>query len=126
MTAKPFESSSAGGRITADQITIAITVYDRRQYLAQAITSALDQTVPVRVIVVEDCGPDPTLESFVKQHFGSRVRYFRNPRRRGLFDNWNACVELCRTAWLSILHDDDFLAPCFVESMLELSEKSHG
>ena len=79
--------------MSPENITIAITVYNRRQYVKQAIASALDQTAPVRVTVVEDCGPDPTLESWVKAEFGPRIDYFRNPRRRGLFDNWNACVE---------------------------------
>jgi glycosyltransferase involved in cell wall biosynthesis len=112
--------------LSADQITIAITVYNRRQYLKQAIASALNQTTPVRVIVVEDCGPDPTLESFVKTEFGSRIEYFRNPKRRGLFGNWNACLERCRTEWISILHDDDFLAPNFVEAMMELEREAPG
>ena len=109
-----------------DQITIAITVYNRRQYLKQAITSALNQTTPVRVIVVEDCGPDPTLEAFVKAEFGSRIDYFRNPKRRGLFGNWNACLELCRTEWITILHDDDFLARNYVAAMIELTKAAPG
>lgn len=107
--------------ITAEQITIAVTVYNRRQYLHQAIRSALDQTIPVRVVVVEDCGPDPTLREFVTKEFGSRIEYIRNPRRRGLFGNWNACIEYCKTPWLSILHDDDYLDPDFVHAMIELA-----
>jgi glycosyltransferase involved in cell wall biosynthesis len=110
--------------LAADQITIAITVYNRRQYLRQAISSALGQTAPVRVIVVEDCGPDETLQSFVQGEFGDRIEYYRNPIRRGLFGNWNACLEYCRTPWLSILHDDDYLAPGFVEAMLALHREA--
>ena len=108
-------------RLTPDQITIAVTVYNRRQYVCQAVQSALDQTLPVRVMVVEDCGPDPGMEALLRQRFGSRLLYHRNPHRRGLFDNWNACIEQCPTRWLSILHDDDLLAPRFVEAMLELN-----
>src|SRR5690348_365670 len=108
--------------LTAADITIAVTVFSRRQFLKQAIGSALNQTVPVRVIVVEDCGPDAGMEAFVREEFGSRIEYFRNPSRRGLFDNWNACLDYCKTPWLSILHDDDFSAPTFVESILELSQ----
>ncbi len=110
----------------ADQITIAVTVYNRRQFVKKAIRTALEQTMPVRVIVVEDCGPDSTLETFVKEEFGDRITYYRNPRRRGLFDNWNACLELCETEWISILHDDDFLESCFVQEMLTLSSKFPG
>ena len=109
---------------TADQITIAVTVYNRRDYLKQAIASALNQTVPVRVMVVEDCGPDEGLEAFVRAEFGPRVAYHRNRRRRGLFDNWNACLELCATPWLSILHDDDYLEPSFAEAMQALAQQA--
>jgi glycosyltransferase involved in cell wall biosynthesis len=108
------------------EITIAITVYDRRQYLAQAIASALNQTVRARVLVVEDCGPDATLAAFVRQEFGPGLEYVRNPRRRGLFGNWNACLDLCETPWMAILHDDDFLEPHFVEAMLDLQQAEPG
>jgi glycosyltransferase involved in cell wall biosynthesis len=108
------------------EITIAVTVYSHPQFARQAVASALSQSVPVRVVVVEDCSPDPTLESFIKAEFGSRIEYIRNPKRRGIFGNWNACIEQCRTEWLSILHDDDFLAPNFVAAMLMLAGHAPG
>src|SRR5690242_20779256 len=104
-----------------EDITIAVTVYDRRDYLQQSVGSALNQTFPVQVTVVEDCGPDRTIQDYVRKHFGNRVRYFRSPRRRGIFGNWNACIEQCTTPWLSILHDDDYLKPNFIAAMLELN-----
>lgn len=103
-------------------ITIAVTVYNRREFVLEAIQSALAQSAPVKVIVVEDCGPDAGLRDFVLKKFGTRIEYFRNPKNRGLFDNWNACIENCRTAWLSILHDDDVLLPEFVATMVHLAE----
>jgi glycosyltransferase involved in cell wall biosynthesis len=112
--------------LRAEDITIAITVYDRRDYVVAAIDSALAQTVPVKVMVVEDCGPDPGLREFILQKFGGRIEYLRNPQNRGLFDNWNACLEYCRTPWLSILHDDDLLYPHFVETMLALAQQAPG
>jgi glycosyltransferase involved in cell wall biosynthesis len=112
--------------MTPGDITIAVTVFDRRDYIEQAVDSALAQTSPVRVMVVEDCSPDKGLQSFVLSRFGSRITYHRNSIRRGLFDNWNACVQLCPTPWLCLLHDDDFLAPDFVEAMVELAAKMPG
>src|SRR5207237_703606 len=41
---------SKGPGLEPNQITIAITVYDRREFLAQAVESALNQTVPVKVM----------------------------------------------------------------------------
>jgi glycosyltransferase involved in cell wall biosynthesis len=109
--------------MTPGDITIAVTVFDRRDYVEQAIASALAQTRPVRVLVVEDCGPDAGLQARIVARFGSRIIYHRNPRRRGLFDNWNGCLDLCPTKWLCLLHDDDFLASDFVETMIELAAK---
>ncbi len=94
--------------------------------MLQAVESALNQTLPVRGIVVENCGPDPTLRDMVLARFGSRITYYRNSHNRGMFDNWNACIEYCTTPWLSILHDDDFLEPCFVEAMVEAAVLSPG
>lgn len=108
--------------LSANDITIAVTVYNRRTYLRQAINSALQQRLGSahHVIVVEDCGPDDSLREFTLREFGDSIRYYRNSRRRGLFDNWNACIARCSTRWLCILHDDDFLEPTFIESMQEL------
>ena len=58
--------------------------------------------------------------------FGGRIEYFRNLQNRGLFDNWNACLEYCATPWLSILHDDDLLHPHFVGTMLALAKAAPG
>src|SRR4051812_46766208 len=112
--------------LRAEHITIAVTVFSRRDFVRDAIRSALAQTVPVRVIVVEDCGPDAGMREFITAEFGDRIQYFRNPKNRGLFDNWNACLEYCQTPWLSILHDDDLLHPHFVATMLALAKDAPG
>jgi len=105
--------------LRANDISIAVTLYNREDYIVQAVESALAQTQKVQVFVVEDCGPDPKIGAAIRARFGDQIRYHRNPTRRGLFGNWNICIELCRTPWLSILHDDDYLAPEFVEAMVE-------
>lgn len=114
--------------LTAAQITIAITVYDRRRYVEEAITSAIAQTASARptVMVVEDCGPDPEIQRFITERFGTSIIYNRNSTRRGLVGNWNACLEVCKTPWLCILHDDDFLEPGFVAAMLEVHATAPG
>ncbi len=126
---KSEELSQDGmSKMAPPDITIAITVYDRREYLPTAIRSALTQTTAVqpRVMVVEDCGPGLGLQEAIKSEFGQTIQYIRNPKRRGLCDNWNACIEACTTQWLCILHDDDVLEPTFVDAMLELSQAAPG
>ncbi len=115
--------------VSPGNITIAITVYNRRKYLDRAIRSALAQRrgdAGPKVIIVEDCGPDPKLREEIERAFGGQIGYHRNTRRRGLFDNWNACLESCTTEWICILHDDDFLEPNFADAMIELAEAAPG
>src|SRR5579872_1501005 len=59
--------------LSPEEITIAVTVFSRREFVLEAIGSALNQTVRVKVIVVEDCGPDPALQGFVTGKFGNRI-----------------------------------------------------
>ena len=56
-------------QLNPSDLTIAVTVFSRRDYILEAVRSALNQTVPVKVIVVEDCGPDVTLRDFVLKEF---------------------------------------------------------
>jgi glycosyltransferase involved in cell wall biosynthesis len=51
------------------------------------------------------------------------VRYYVNVANLGMFGNWNQCIALARGRWITLLHDDDWLAPAFVSSMLPLIER---
>ena len=112
--------------VTPERITIAVTVFNRRDYIFQAIESALSQTASVKVIVIEDHGPDEGLRNAVLERFRDRITYHRNPVRLGLCGNWNSCLTICPTPWLSILHDDDFLEPTFIASMVQLAHSAPG
>ena len=109
-------------------VTVAVTVYDRDKYLHSSVSSAVNQQAASKpqVMIIEDCGPNSHIREIVTEQFGDQVSYFRNPRRRGLIDNWNACIERCRTRWLCILHDDDILQPNFVAAMAELMSAAPG
>jgi glycosyltransferase involved in cell wall biosynthesis len=110
--------------VSAENISVAITVYNRRDYLIKAIESALDQTIPVPVKVFEDHSPDPGIRDMVEDRFADRIQYYQNTERRGLFGNWNVCLNSCATPWISILHDDDYLAPNFIEAMIALAQEA--
>lgn len=112
--------------VSAGNISIAVTVYNRRDYIIRAIESALDQTIPATVKVFEDCSPDPGIRGMVEDRFADRIKYYRNAERRGLFGNWNVCLDSCTTPWISILHDDDYLAPNFIETMMALAQEAPG
>lgn len=116
-----YENSVA----VAPLITIAIPTYRRERMLVEALTSALLQvtTVAIEIIVVDD---DPessanVLSLLYANSYVHNVRYFVNNTNLGMFDNWNQCIELSRGKWVTLLHDDDWLAPTFVADMLPLA-----
>ncbi len=92
--------------------------------LVEALTSALQQdtTLPIEIIVVDN---DPASEakalSSVDLNTSTHaVRYYINDSNVGMLGNWNQCIALARGKWITLLHDDDWLAPGFVSAMLRL------
>jgi glycosyltransferase involved in cell wall biosynthesis len=99
-------------------ISICIPTYNRAWSLGQAIDSALSQTgdVPCEVLVVDDGSTDGT-PALVHSYADARVRYERNETNAGyagMSRNWNRCLEYARGEYITILGDDDYLAPDFV------------
>ena len=110
----------------SDQLTIAIPVYNKLEFFREALASARAQTVSVHIIVVDNCSDHSEFESIVAQTNDPRVRYWRNASNLGMEGNWNACIEHCRTPFVSILHDDDALHPRFVETWLADADHNRG
>lgn len=104
-------------------ISIVITTYNRLKLLQRAIDSALAQTIPCEIIVVDDCSGDDT-ESYVKERFknldnqsNKRLIYHRNHTNLGHSKSVNAGVELATGDWIKPLDDDDYLAANCLELM---------
>lgn len=89
--------------------TVAIPVYNQKQFIDRAVRSALDQDLPgLEVLVVDNASTDGTWESL--QKFAARgVKLHRNPRNVGLFGNFNRCLELAASPYLRLLSGDDAL-----------------
>jgi len=84
---------------------------------ARAIKSALEQTYPCEVIVVDDCSADST-EEYLK-NLGNQVVYLRNCQNLGHSASVNRGVEVAQGEWIKLLDDDDYLASNCIEQMSE-------
>lgn len=95
------------------RISILIPAYNSERFLAEAIQSALNQTLPpVEVIVLDDGSEDRT--PAVAQSFPEPVRYIRLTHR-GVAAARNAGLELFRGDYVVNLDADDRLDPQFLE-----------
>jgi glycosyltransferase involved in cell wall biosynthesis len=102
-----------------DLLTIAIPCYERKEFILEALESALNQTVKCKIIVVDNCSSHNYFEKICLE---KRVTYYRNEKNIGLFPNINRCYELADTEYVKILDDDDILLPTYVESFLKAKE----
>ena len=97
------------------KFSIVITTYNRFSLLKRAIDSALGQTVPCEVVVVDDCSSDDT-EIYVRS-LGDRIVYHRNSVNMGHSASINAGVEVATGDWIKPVDDDDYLAPNCIEQL---------
>jgi glycosyltransferase involved in cell wall biosynthesis len=97
------------------KFSIVIPVYNRREYLRQAIASCLKQTArEFEIIVSDDCSLEDL--RLVAESFGdARVKYYRSKSRLGAARNHQHAVSLSSGIYAIALHSDDLLLPQCLE-----------
>jgi glycosyltransferase involved in cell wall biosynthesis len=101
-------------------VSVAITAYNSGPWVAEAVRSALGQTMgDIEVVVVDDASTDDTYVAVAAVE-DPRLRLYRNSTNLGEAANWNRTVSLCRSPLVKLLCSDDVLAPGCVEKMNRL------
>lgn len=106
-----------------EKVSLVIPCYNAAATIEKAVASALMQTVPVRIIVIDDCSSDNSFEiltGLAARHPQLTVR--RQDRNGGPGAARNAGLRLARTEWVAGLDSDDFLLPGRMEKMLAHAE----
>ncbi|UCD29378.1 MAG: glycosyltransferase [Planctomycetota bacterium] len=103
--------------------SVMITVYNRLDYFGQALKSVLEQAPgpdEMQIEVVND-GSDVSIqnqiEAIIKAIAGDRVHFYRHPINVGHPDIFNVCLRRARGRWIHLLHDDDWIAPEFYQTL---------
>lgn len=93
--------------------TVAIPVFNQRDFIAQTVRSALDQDIAdLEILVVDNASSDDTGNVVQGIAAGNaRVRYVRHPANIGMARNFSACISLARGEFVQILCADDALEP---------------
>lgn len=112
-------------RIEPPYFSICIPTYRRPDLLIEAVLSAVNQhaDMPHEIVIVDneqDVFWSSQVDKLLRGLNAPQVRLFRNSENLGMFGNWNRCLELSQGKWVSILNDDDLLAPNFLSTVLEL------
>ncbi len=104
---------------SAPLLTVAIPTCNGSVHFAETMHSILHQDCGrFDLLVCEDRSDDETVP-LVRALAGDRARLIVNERRLGLAGNWNLCMALSRTPWVSIFHQDDVMLPGHLASVLK-------
>lgn len=98
-------------------VSIVIPVYNRAHLVPRAIDSALAQTIPCEVLLV-DHGSTDDIASVVEK-YKDRIRYIRRDIDQGPIVCWRDGVEQATGEFLHFTYDDDWIQPTFIEKCLE-------
>jgi glycosyltransferase involved in cell wall biosynthesis len=104
-------------------LTVTMPVYERLDYFREALESARRQTVPVRIVVVDNASSHDGFRDIVESYGDERIAYVRNASNLGMYGNWNRCAELSPTPYFLILGDDDIMHPNYAECFLSAQQE---
>ena len=89
--------------------TIGIPVYERLLGFEEALQSALNVEGCTNILIVDDNSSHNQFEMIGKSYNDDRISYIRNSENIGLFGNWNKCIEVADTDYVSVLCSDDLI-----------------
>ena len=107
--------------MSAPLVSILIPAY-RERFFAEALSSALAQSLADTEVVVCDDSAGEAIGAIVRVASHSRVRYVRNPSNLGFSGNFAQALSLARGRYVKFLNDDDRLHPRCVETLAGVME----
>ena len=108
-----------------NELTIALPVYNRTDFVREALDSAINQSVPCTVLLIDNNSPHNDFKEILDSYHYPHAKYVRTSETVPQDENFNNCFRYAETPWVTILHDDDILHYQFVEHTRELLKK-HG
>jgi glycosyltransferase involved in cell wall biosynthesis len=107
------------------RVTLGIATYNRHDYLAEAIRSALEQDFSdLEVLVVLDGSTNPqtdeVLRSFAEE---PRLRVVRHETNRGIAAAYNTFVSEGRGELIAMIGDDDLCLPGRIRRQVEIFDR---
>lgn len=102
-------------------LDIAIPFYGDVEFLKVAVKSVLSQSVESwHLTIVDDHYPGDEAQAFISEINDSRIVYIRNESNLGVSANFDKCLALAQSDFVTIMGFDDALLPDYVEHILHV------
>jgi glycosyltransferase involved in cell wall biosynthesis len=108
-------------------VDVIIPSYNYGRYLGSAVESVLRDGVPCRILIIDDCSTDDTLEigpALERAH--PEVEYRRHETNKGHINTYNEGIEWCQSLYMVLLSADDLLAPGALSRAVECFQRYPG
>lgn len=107
-------------------ISICIPTYNNADYIAETISSVLNQTYQnFELVIVDDRSKDKTVE-IIKGFTDPRIKLVENDTNLGMHGNWNKALNLGKGEYLKLLCGDDIIYPRCLELQIGEFEKKEN
>jgi len=107
------------------KVAILLPVFNGELYLREAIESVLSQTyTDFEFLIADDASIDSSkgiINDFAKRD--ARIKAWTNSRNKGLFGNYNECLQRAEAEYIKPFAQDDLLDPTMLELMVPLLDK---
>lgn len=110
-------------------LTIVIPTFNRDDLLIECLKSAINQksNFSYQIIIVDD-NPQGVLNETLSKIISEapsriNIRFFKNEKNLGVYGNWNRCLQLATTSYVTILNDDDLLKENFLSQISQFLGK---
>jgi glycosyltransferase involved in cell wall biosynthesis len=117
-------STRHGGKTSAPRVSVCVPTFNRAGFLAESLPTILAQDYPSLEIVISDNASTDATEEICRTVAARdpRVRYFRQARNIGLYQNHNFLIETACGEFLGFFHDDDQYTPTIVAEYVRFLE----
>jgi glycosyltransferase involved in cell wall biosynthesis len=107
---------------TTPKVSVHIIAYNQKNYIREAVDSALAQDYPhLQVVVADDASTDGTAEivqSYADEHPGLVVPVL-NKKNLGITRNSNAALRACNGEFVAFMGGDDVLLPGKISAQVQ-------
>lgn len=104
------------------QVTVVMPAYNCERYIETAITSVLQQQVPLELIIVEDHSTDGTADVIRRFEPDDRVIYIHNEINAGVSESRNIGIRMAKGKYIAFLDADDYWTKDKLERQVALME----
>ena len=105
-------------------VSVVMPAYRCAGTVGAAIDSVLRQNVPLELLVIDDCSPEPLEDALAPYAEDPRVCILKNERNLGAAQTRNRGVSLARGEYVAFLDSDDVWVAGKLRKQLDLLEKT--